>query len=324
MYKCIILFSSLDLNIRQGPNSSILIEGTNNSSNVRKECHNIHWLCGNYTLSFLPGTVCNTLLSLPSGLKAAVQQDPLQNGILHKQKTSRKGNLKRHLSLNELQGLSNDASKRRHSTDINIVDPFNNHQQNNLNIKNNIQQGNSDSNSSNTSHQQTTRLKNLTTTTRNTLDVSVIDEFLSSSSNSPGSNIIDNTLLTSIDLTKVNTAKKPSNSSLPLGQSLNDLIASSNLTLSAPAVTINQGATSSSFVNHQQNASMSISSSKLSNKLISAAPNITITQGMIVSLPNAATVLRSNTVRSNPETLINSSSSNLTLKQVIVNFYWLD
>jgi hypothetical protein len=247
--------------------------------------------------------------SIP-GLKAAVQQDPLQNGILHKQKASRKANLKRHLSLNELQGLSNDASKRRHSTDINIVDPFNNLHQNNLN-KNNLQQSSSDSS---INHQPTSRLKDLSTT-RNTLDVAAIDEFLSSSSNSPGSTaVIDNTLLTSIDLTKVNTTKKPN---LSIGQSLNDLIASSNLTLSAPAVvTMTQGATSS-FISHQQNAVMNSNSSNISNKLISAAPNITITQGMIVSLPNAATVLRSNTVRSNPEAIISSPSSNLTLKQVI-------
>ena len=229
-----------------------------------------------------------------------------KNNTPSNSRSSNKTNLKRHYSLNEVQGISpstnneTSASKRRNSSDINIVDPFSN-----TNLKNAtlLQQCNSIN-----QQQQANRLKT------SPLDVSVIDEFLSSST-SPIP--IEN----SIDLTKTaNNLNPPQRKMLGVGNtnatgvnlchSLNDLIsAGSHLVNTPTVVTLNHTGqnVSSVFTTHQN----------VNTKLIPVAPNITITQGMTVSLPNAATVLRTNIVRSNTESqTINSTAPNITLKQV--------
>ena len=192
---------------------------------------------------------------------------------MFKQKNLRKNNLKRHLSLNEVQGISNELSKKRHSADINIVDPFND-----LSSKN---------------------IQNDTTSTTISLKSNLLDV---STNDFSRSNIVDD----NIESTKLSQNGIPLN----VSQSLNSLVS----TTPNQAGKHNVGQSASIVLNNQQQISNS-------TQLISPAPNITITQGMIVSLPNAATVLRTTVARSNVEANnISFSSPNITLKQVVILF----
>ena len=192
---------------------------------------------------------------------------------MFKQKNLRKNNLKRHLSLNEVQGISNELSKKRHSADINIVDPFND-----LSSKN---------------------IQNDTTSTTISLKSNLLDV---STNDFSRSNIVDD----NIESTKLSQNGIPLN----VSQSLNSLVS----TTPNQAGKHNVGQSTSIVLNNQQQLSNS-------TQLISPAPNITITQGMIVSLPNAATVLRTTVARSNVEANnISFSSPNITLKQVVILF----
>lgn len=205
-------------------------------------------------------------------------QDPLQNGVMFKQKDSRKNSLKRHLSLNEVQGISNDLSKKRHSADINIVDPFDDLANKNI---------------------QNVPVSNTSSLKSNLLDVSTINDFLSS--NTSPLPIVEN----NIESTKLNQ----NGIALNLSQSLNNLI-SSTYNQTGSTVKHNVGHSTPTVLNSQQQQAAN-------SKLISPAPNVTITQGMIVSLPNAATVLRTTVARSTLDANnISLSSPNITLKQV--------
>ena len=209
-------------------------------------------------------------------------QDPLQNGVMFKQ-NSRKNNLKRHLSLNEVQGISNDLTKKRHSAEINIVDPFND-----LSSKN----------------KQNVSITNASPLKSNLLDVSTINDFLSS--NTSHLPIVENNINQS---TKVNQ----NGIALNMSQSINNLISTTH-NPTGSTVKHNIGQNTRAILSSQQHQHQQAANS---TKLISPAPNITITQGMIVSLPNAATVLRTTVARSNIDANnISLSSPNITLKQV--------
>ena len=152
---------------------------------------------------------------------------------MSKQKASRKATLKRHLSLNEVQGISNELSKKRQTTDINIVDPFND--QNNKIVS---------------SSAVNIPLKN------NLLDVSAINDFLSTTNNSSTSSA-------------VGTSKSQySGKGVNLCQSLNDLISITNSQVAASTLHHSAQLSKPPVLNSNQQA--------MSSKIISDPAKFTV------------------------------------------------
>lgn len=192
----------------------------------------------------------NPSRTFQDGLRPAVQ-DPLQNGIIHKQKTKTSktaAGVKRQFTEHP-QGIIADplsyaaSSKRRHSSEVPVVDPFAVASQPNL--------SRSLSNPS-----QLAKIREVPEHKQQFLTNSLGSNTLNFITTTCGTN-----LLTGNFVSATGTLNVSSNSSLNLCQSLGVTPAASP-----------QDSLDASFV---------------STTHVTAAPNVTITQGMIVSLPSA-------------------------------------
>lgn len=224
-----------------------------------------------------------------------------------------------------------DTSKRRASSDINIVDPFTNNvnQQQQPQKQNLLKAFSTVTTTKNNVKKVATGAPASATTpsvaVEETVDMTLIDEFLSTNLNadSPSSNTVDLTrgdqdLSNSLSTTNfvatddsqgriVVGAQPITNKSQPTVVTVNALNALNALN---SANTLLDGSNASSLL------------TSAVNKSVTPAPNITITQGMIVSLPNATGLRNSFTIT--PQSIgklrtdQTTTSANMTIKQVFI------
>ena len=199
-------------------------------------------------------------------------QDPLQNGIVHKLKKSKtSAGMKRQLSLNEKQSNNSDSknpSKRRHSTELPAVDPFT-LSSTLANVKNEFQQPNDHF------------------TSRPSLQRQPLQTTYSS--NNPISSP-SNFTISGGTITVSSTNLLMNNNSLPGNQSGGSLNSSLNLCQTmgvssavTPSTVTGRNSAQENFLMAQQQQQQQQQTTK-----VTVAPNVTITQGMVVSLPSAA------------------------------------
>ena len=243
-----------------------------------------------------------------SGVRAAIQ-DPLQNGIIDKQKVKPKGSgTKRQLSLNDTQQgiiadpLSYASSKRRHSSEVPVNDPFALINQSNLNR------------SLNPTNQQVINVKDFQRPSNDVLSSrrpkSANTYLTTNVASSPSFIGTGNNVLAGNFVATTGSVNMNMNSSLNLCQSL-------GITQTGNSLSVRQNSIDSTY-------------SMTSSSKVTAAPNVTITQGMLVSLPTSVLQNSQQNVysigshikdlisQSSPSRIVQpvSQSSQLALKQV--------